>query len=204
VCEVTARPAALTIFTGGSANHEITLTDLRDHPFTVTGVHASSPHLKGEVKQTTTAAAGHRVTKVALSLATGYPEGRGEETVVILTDDAEYRELTVPVTVVKRPRERVTASPAAVSLVAAAGQTVPSRIVLLRPTGAGPVVVDSVEADDPAVACTWARGPDDCATLKVCVDRTKLPSGVLRSAIHVHISSPISEIVTVPVTCVVE
>jgi hypothetical protein len=201
VTEVTVQPAVLTIFTENAATHEIVLTDLRDRPLNVTGVSASSPHLHGEVRETTTDAAGHRLVRIALSLATACPAGRYEETVAILTDDTIYRELTVPITVVKRPRQSVTASPTAVSLAAARGQPVPSRIVLLRPAGAEAVAVQSVEADDPAIVCTWAAGPDNCATLKVRIDRTKLTAESLRSAIHVHISKPTSETITVPVTC---
>ncbi len=203
VTEVTVQPAALTILTGGAAAHELTLTDLRDRPLSVTGVQTSSPHLKGEVKQTAADGAGHRAVTITLSLGADCPDGRHEETVTILTDDAAYRELTVPVTVVKRPRQKVSAAPAAVALAAAPGQAVPSRIVLLRPEGAGPFVVERVEADDAAVTCTWARGPGDCATLRVGIDRAKLPADGLRSAIHVHISDPKNETITVPVTCAV-
>jgi hypothetical protein len=204
VIEVAVRPAALTIMTGSSAAHEIVLTDLRDKPLAVTGVQTSSPHLTGQVSQTTTDGDGHRVLRIALALSPTCPDGRHEETVALVTDDAGYRELTVPVTVVKRPRQAVTASPAAVALSAARGQAVPSRIVLLRPAGEGAVEVRGVEADDPAVVCTWAAGPDRCATLKVSIDRTKLAGDSLHSAIHVHINKPVSETVTVPVTCRVE
>jgi hypothetical protein len=203
VTEVAVQPAALTILTGGAVAHELTLTDLRDRPLSVTGVRASSPYLTGEVKRTAVDGAGHRVVTIALSLGAACPDGRSEETVAILTDDETYRELTVPVTVVKRPKQHVSASPPTVSLTAD-GQAVPSRIVLLRPVGAGAVAVERVEADDPAVTCTWAKGPGDCATLRVSADRTKLPAGGLRSAVHVHISHPVSETITLPVTCVVE
>jgi hypothetical protein len=73
----------------------------------------------------------------------------------------------------------------------------------LRPAD-GAVAVERVEADDPAVVCTWAAGPGECATLKVAIDRAKLPAEGLRSAIHVHISKPLSETITVPVSCHVE
>jgi hypothetical protein len=204
ITEVAVQPATLTIFTEGAAAHKITLTDLRARPLAVTGVHVSSPHLKAEVRQTATDGAGHRVVRIGLSLAATCPEGRHEEAVAILTDDAEYRELTVPVTVVKRPRQAVTASPRAVALAAAPGQAVPSRIVQLRPAGEEAVVVERVEADDAAVVCTWAQGPNNGATLKVSIDRTKLPADGLRSAIHVYLSKPARETVTVPVTCRVE
>jgi Protein of unknown function (DUF1573) len=204
VTEVAVQPASMTIFTDRAAAHEIALTDLRDRPLSVTAVHTSSPHLKAEVKQIGNDSAGHRVVTVALSLGADCPEGRHEEAVVLLTDDVDYRELSVPVTVVKNARQRVSASPGAVSLMAPRGQAVPSRIVLLRPAGDGAVEVDRVETDDPAIVCTWAAGPDNCATLRVTMDRNRLPAEGLRSAIHVHISKPASEIISVPVTYRVE
>ena len=201
VTEVTAQPATLTLFTGGAVAHNITLTDLRDKPLNVTAVHSSSPHLRGTVTQTAGDEAGHRRVTINVALGAGCPEGRYEEAVVIVTDDADYRELTVLVTIVKRPRQKVSASPETVSLAAARGQSVPSRIVLLRPAGEEAVVVERIEADDPAVNCTWARGPANCATLKVAIDRTRLPADGLRSAIHVHISKPTAETISVPVSC---
>jgi len=204
VTEVTAQPAALTLFTGGALAHDITLTDLRERPLSVIAVHTSSPYLRGEVKHTGRDDAGHRLVTINVTLDERCPEGRFEETIAIGTDDADYRELTVPVTIVKRPRQKVSAAPSAVSLAAARGQAVPSRIVLLRPASEEAVVVERVEADDPAIACTWAQGPENCATLKVGIDRAKLPPDGLRSAIHVHISKPVSETITVPVNCRVD
>jgi hypothetical protein len=204
VAEVMVRPAVLTIFTEAVAAHEIRLTDLRSRPLIVTGVSTSAPFLKGEFKGWVTVAGLAVVGQeaiIGLSLGADCPDGRHEETVTISTDDPEYRELTVPVTVIKRPKQKVTASPSSVSLVTPHGQPVPSRIVLLRPAGAGAVVVDRVEADDPAVVCTWAQGPNDCATLKVGIDRGRMPADGLRSAIHAHISKPISEIITIPIMC---
>ena len=176
VTEVTAQPAALTLFTGGAVAHAITLTDLREKPLSVVAVNASSPHLRGTVTQTAADEAGHRRVTIAVALDADCPEGRCEETIAVVTDDPDYRELTVPVTIVKRPRQKVSASPEAVTLAAPRGQAVPSRIVLLRPAGEEAVVVERVEADDPAVICTWAQGPANCATLKVAIDRSKLPT----------------------------
>jgi hypothetical protein len=201
VAEVTVQPASLVISTEGTASHEITLTDLRERPLSVTEVHTSSPHLMGEVRRTAADGVGHRAITVGLSLGAGCPAGRHEETVVMRTDDPQYPELTMPVTVVKRAKQAVTASPASVSLAAPAGGAVPSRIVLLRPSGGEAVAVERVEADHPAVVCTWASGPDHCATLRVTIDRAKLPADGLHATIHVHISKPAPATVDVPVTC---
>jgi hypothetical protein len=204
IAEVTVQPAALVLSTEGTTSHEITLTDLRDRPLSVTGVHTSSPHLTGAVRRTAVDECGHRAIAVGVTVAADCPPGRYDETVVMLTDDPQYRELTMPVTVVKRAKQAVTASPASVSLAATAGQPVPTRIVLLRPAGDEAVAVERVEADHPAVVCTWAAGPDRCATLRVGIDRTKLPPDGLHTVIHVHISKPTPTTVDVPVTCTLQ
>jgi hypothetical protein len=196
VTEVMVRPAALTLFTGSGGGHEITLTDLRPQTLAVSALRTTSPHLTAEVKQS-----GNGTCTIALKLSSDCPDGRHEEAVHILTDDALYRDLTVPVTVVKRPRQRVIAGPASVSLSAPPGQPLPSRLVQLRTGGEEAVVVERVESDDAAVACTWKESPNGGVTLKVTADRARVPADGLRTAIHVHVSKPTRETVTIPVRC---
>jgi hypothetical protein len=198
VTEVTVQPAALTVTTDAALAHEVVLTDLRPRPLAVTGTTGSSPQLQARVVETGNDEAGHRTYKVRIEVAADYPEGRSEAVVAIYTDDAAYRELCVPVTVVKRARAAVTATPGAVALRAAPGQPVPSRVVLLRDnTGGERVVVEEVSADDPAVSCRWAPGPDKLATLKVSVDRAR----VLQTVVRVRVSKPSPQTLTIPVTC---
>jgi hypothetical protein len=63
------------------------------------------------------------------------------------------------------------------------------------------VVVERVAADDPAIQCTWAKGPGLRVTLRIRIDQTRLSSAVLRSNVQVHLSGPAPQDVTVPVTC---
>ncbi len=204
VAEVTVQPASLTLFTDRPAEQDIVLTDRRPHPLTVMAVQTSSPHVRGRVTGQRRDAGGGRVCAVRLDVDAGYPEGRHDEVVDLVTDDPEYRTLRVPVTVVRRTRRRLAATPDAVELRAAAGQEFPSRIVLLRDADGQPVVIERVTADDPALVCTWAEGPGALATVRVRVDRSRLPAAGLRSAIHVTTRRPVAETVTVPVTCAAE
>lgn len=201
VVEVSVQPAALTLTTDRTVRHEITLTDARPQPLSVTSVRTSSAHLKAEVVGMRPDEMGRRLVTVGLVVMPSCPDGRHEETVVLATSDELYRELTVPVTVVKRPTQGVTASPASIFLLAPAGQAAPSRIALLRPVREGTVVIDAIEADDPAVQCRWAAGPNNLATLRVTFDRTKLAGDALRTAIHVRLRGPTTETVTIPVHC---
>jgi hypothetical protein len=204
VAEVTMQPSSLTLFTETVATHEITLTDLRDHPLKVTSVVTTSPNLKATVKAVGQDASGHRTIQIGLTATAEFTTGRHEELIVVGTDDPGYPKLNVPVTVVKRPKGSVGLAPSAVTLVAATGQAVPSRVVLLKAQGDEAVVIDHVETGDEAIRCTFASGPGNMATLKVTVDRAKIGPAGLHSAVHVHVSKPNAEVVAVPVTCTLE
>ena len=204
VTEVTVQPSSLTLFTESVAAHEITLTDLRERPLTVTSVVTTSPHLKATIKPAGQDASGHRTFQIGLTATADFTPGRHEELIVVGTDDPGYRELKVPVTVVKRPKGSISSAPSAVNLVATPGQAVPSRVVLLKAQGDEAVVIDRVEADDDAIRCTFVSGPGNMATLKVTVDRSKIGPGGLHSAVHVSVSKPNREVLALPVTCTLE
>ena len=204
ITEIVVQPPALTLFTTGNLAHQLTLTDLRDRPLTVVGVRSTAAGVKAQVTQTGQDQAGHRQVTIGLRIDPSCPEGRYEEVVSLLTDDNTYPELRVPVTVVKHSRQRAAPSPSTVTLQAAPGQALPSRIVLLRPAGEEAVGVNHIETDDPAVVCTWAAGPGNLATIKVAINRDRLSSKSLHSAVHVHLDKPVPEILTIPVVCQIE
>jgi len=116
----------------------------------------------------------------------------------ILTDDPDYRDLKVPVTVVKRGRHRLTASPEQVKLHAA------SCLVLLRDSDNEPVVIDGVESDDPALVCRWANGANRLATIRIGVRQEAVTAGEAHGLVRVHLSKPVRETLTIPVTRVPE
>jgi hypothetical protein len=201
VTEVTVQPASLTICAGGTVRAEVVLTDLRPQPLSIKAVRTSSPRLAAEPAAPCRDALGHWTCKIPLRVAADCPDGRFDEVLTIYTSDLTYRDLKVPVTLVKRARPRVAALPAEVTLTAPAGQALPARVVLLRAGDDRPVEVESVTVDDPAIRCQWARGPENLATLKVQVNRAGLHGGRLDSAVHVRIRSPAEEILTIPVHC---
>ena len=200
VTEVLVQPPALMLNADRALRHEIRVTDLRPRPLSVVEVRTSSPHLKACVGELTRNEAGRPVRNIGLEVSADYPDGRHEETVVLATDDPVYREFKVPVTVVKRSRSRVEATPAAVALAAPAGQPLPSRVVLIRDRDDEQVEVERVVAEDPALVCTWAPGPNNLATVKVGADGGKIAAGGLRSFVHVHVSKPVPQVVTISVS----
>jgi hypothetical protein len=204
VTEVSVQPAEMMVFADAAVVHELVVTDLRREPLHVRAAHTTSPRVAVRLLEESRTEAGAWVRKVRLEVAADYPEGRHEELLDLVTDDPTYAILRVPLTVVKRARQRLSATPNPVLLRAAAGEAVASRIVLVRDMGDQAVVVDRVTADDPALTCRWAQGPNQLATVKVQVERIRVTGAELHSAIHVHISKPTAEVLVVPVTCTLE
>lgn len=201
VAELTVQPASLTIFTDSAAAHEIVVTDLRPKALNVVELRPSSSRLKARLAGTSMDSQGHAVRKIQIEAADDYPEGRHEETLDIVTDDATYRNLKVPVTIVKRSRQSVTAVPPEVQLTLAAEQQAASKIVLIRDGSGREVMIDQVTTDHPAVGCQWARGPGAMATVRLTVDRSRLADKTLQAAVQVRLSRPEPRTLTVPVTC---
>jgi hypothetical protein len=205
ITEVSVQPAALMVYADQAVGHEVNLTDQRPRPLAIAEVRTSSPELRGRVTEQFRDDMGHWVRKISLEVAADYPEGRHDEVVDIITDDPDYRDLKVPVTVVKRSRQRLTAAPNQVSLRVAADQAAPSRIVLLRDSDNEPVIVQDVEADNSALVCQWVKGPNNLATIRISVNREAVSKGgEIHGIVRVRVSKPLSETITIPVTCVPE
>jgi len=198
ITEVKVEPAKLTLSTNGTLRHEVVVTDQRPRPFHVTQARCSSPFILANVK--TTEEVSVAVQRVALEVTDQLPDGKHEEVLSIFTDDPTYRELRVPVTVIKRSRQTVHAAPATVDLVIPRGQPAPSRIVLLQVEGDEEVEVERVEADAPALRCRWTKGPGKMATLKIGVDHTRVAE-TLKGTVRVHISHPAPACLEIPVFC---
>jgi hypothetical protein len=199
VTEITVEPAALTIFADSAVRHDIRLTDTRPRPLHITHVHSSAAGLSGRVTSGPPNTSGPVAYTIRLEVAGDFAEGRHEETLTVGTDDPAYADLNVLVTVVKRPRQRLTALPERVTLFCAERLTEVSQLVRLRDRDNGRVVIERVDADSPAVSCRWAPGPDTMGTLKITVDARGLRDGRLDSAVHVHFRGPARETLTIPV-----
>src|SRR5262249_45320565 len=197
VTEVKVEPARLTLSTDGTLRHEVVVTDQRSTPFHVTQARCSSPFILAEVKAARDSAAVHRV---ALEVTAQLPEGKHDEVLSIYTDDPLYRELRVPVTVLKRSRQSVRAAPATVTLIIPRGQPAPSRVVLLQTEGDEEVEVEGVEADHPALRCRWTKGPGNMVTLKIGVDHTRV-TDTLKGTLPVRVRRPAAASLDIPVFC---
>jgi hypothetical protein len=199
VTEMTIQPASLTLFIQGAASEEVVLTDLRDRPLNLVAVRTSSPHMQAVAASPSRNAQGRQQYRIRVEVAASLPEGRHEESLEIYTDDALYRHLTVPVIVIKRAPSRLSAQPERVRWNPASAQPLPARQVRIRDRDDEKVVVERVTSDHAAVHCRWASGPDNQATVRIEVDRSRLGEAPLETAVQVYVSSPVREVVVVPV-----
>jgi hypothetical protein len=194
VAEVAVQPAALTVFTEHAGNHSLVLTDMRQKPLQLTSVQTTSPFLHAKCSEVKKNERGHWMRTITLEPDNDLPDGRHEEQLEMTSDDPEYRLMRVAVTVVKRPKKRLTAVPDPVRLEGSA-----SRLIVIRDSDDQPVLIDNVEADSPALICQWSKGENRAVTVKVRVDSKVNQESKFSSAIHVHVSKPISTILTIPV-----
>jgi hypothetical protein len=198
--EITVQPSSLTMFAETAISHEITVTDARPKPFAIVDVRSSSDRLQARPPDASTAGGWN----IRVAIAPDCPEGRHTEALTIYTDDPLYRELRVPMTIVKRARQRVVVLPQRVTLLAPPGQPVPSCILLVSAPDEQPVIIDKVTADHPAISYRWAAGPGPRATVKISVERREVEVDTFQSAVHIHVSRPCQETVTVPVSCILK
>jgi hypothetical protein len=195
--DIMLEPTALVIVTEGAVSREITLSDRRPHPLTVVKVETTSPQVRARIDEPSRGADGRWKCVVHLETPADLADGRHEESLHLYTSDPEYPELKMPFTVVKRSRQRVSATPAAVELTADGS---PSRLVLLRGGDDDMVEIEGVDVDDAALRCEWSPGSRPTGALRVRVDPAKLTAESLKAMVHIRLSKPVAQTVDVPVT----
>lgn len=203
VTEVSVQPASLTVFADQPVTQDLVLSDRRPRPLAVTEVRATSPTIQAAVAGEYRDPAGRLVRRIRVQVSSDCPEGRHDETICLETDDPQYTELRVPVTVVKRSRQALAISPSQLQVEVPSGQKAASKLVILRDRENRPVVVEGVACDDPAVDCQWATNGGAVATVRVTVARSRAQAPAGDAEVRVTVSSPVRETLTVPVSFVV-
>lgn len=189
--EITIEPSIIAMSVETTLKQEVTITDHRPMPRKVTAVLASTPAIRVTAQPTV-----NGVTRVMLEVsASALTAARQEETLNIYSDDPYYRQLQVPITLMKANRPTVSVTPDKVELVGVGAQ-----LVRLRGTDNKAVRIDRVEANNGGIKCTWAAGPGNDATLKISADATaslRAPSTPPR--VLVHLSDPAGTTLVIPV-----
>jgi hypothetical protein len=181
--EIEISPAAIAFRGDNPPPTVVTITDRRPRPLHVVTASASSPKLRTEIIP----------AGVRLTVAADAPAGQSAEALVIETDDPDYREIKLPVTIDRKPKTAVTALPNRATLVAGS-----SAIVQLR--AEKPVEVQAIEASVPVLTCRWAAGPGDRATVRIGLDRAKWDGRPFTAEVRVQLKAPAGESVVIPVS----
>jgi hypothetical protein len=192
VTEVTVQPATLTLITEGILDQLVTLTDRRSEPLKVVGVQTSTTALQARLLDQ-----GQGSAHIQLETGQTLAPGRHEEILTIDTDDPGYRQLQVPVTIIKTSRT-VTALPARVELQTRAGESA-SCLVRLCSGSDEVVTISKIEAGHPALTCRWAPGPANQATVKIQLDPGQWTGHDLESTVTIHLAGSSKETLTIPV-----
>ena len=194
--EVMLEPSVIRLSGAPGLAHDITLTDHRITPFEIFAVRTSTNHIAAEAGAWQRAG-DHWVRKIRVQLTADGPDRACDDRLTIYSNDPDYRELTVPVTVQRHDRQHYLVTPAEARFEVKTGVPTASVLVLIRDHEGRPVEIEKAECDDPAIACRFAEGAHATAAVRLSVAKDAMPRAT--SNVNVHLRKPTAEIVTVPV-----
>ena len=195
--EVTIRPARLVVHTSSGHSHPFTLSERADRPREIVGIESSLPHVRCEPSRARREGDGWQRT-LTLEILPTLPDGRHEGVLCVHTKDPACPEWKVPFTVVKHGSHRLQASPAQVEV---PGPAFPARIVLVSATDS-PVRIERVEPDADWMRCSFCEGPGERSTLRVVIQRDRLPAGTVQGLLRVYRANSAEAPLEIPVRVV--
>ena len=199
VREIDVEPIALSFTIDREMTDDMTLIDRRSKPLTITDARCTSKHVKAQVSAISTSGQGQRVQRVHVTVLDSCPPGHFADQIDLITDDEEYRELHIPLTVTRKAPGQVCAAPEQIDIRFAKGQKFASGLVRLRAPDEAPIAIERIEADNAAIRTKWAAAPSGIVTVRLGVDVTDAPTSGLGS-VKVHIKAPKPQILVIPVT----
>jgi hypothetical protein len=197
--DVLVEPVAMMLLSEKEITGSLTVVDRRGKPLKVTAARVGLKDVVTEVKPAIDAA-GRRTQQIAITVTDACAAGQHADEICIDTDDPEYRELRIPLRVIRKSAATgVQAVPGSVTLRFAKEQTTASSLVRLRHADDKEVIVEKAESDHPAIACKWAAGPGSMATLRITVDLAKVNTAGV-AVVTVRVKGPEPETILIPVS----
>jgi len=192
--EVTVNPPQVAFSTTGEATQQLTVTDRRGKPLTITKVTSSSPHLTASI-----GAPAGGTQAIQVKLAADSPAGQRDDVLVLQTDDAAYSEFRVPVRVNKKAAGQVTAAPEEIAVRLGPGQEEVSALVQLRAPDGKTIRIESADSDFSAVSTKFSKEAGPVVTVRVSVGglAASLPGSC---KVKVRLAEPAGQEVIVPVS----
>jgi len=191
--DVRVEPVSLVMTGSADLAGTVTVFDRRGKPLNVTGARLGVDRVTTSIEE---AGVGERRQTIRLTAADSLRVGTHADELAIDTDDPEYRELRVPVRIVKTaPAPGVRVSPDVVKL-QGVGAT---KLVRLLDREERDIVIERATSTEPALALKWVAGPGGHAVVRVTLDGTPTqPAG--RATVTVTLKQPAAP----PLTLLVE
>jgi uncharacterized protein DUF1573 len=197
--EVGTEPAALRLAGKPGLAHEITLTDRRAKPMEVTRVETTSSCISATLDPAWQSTPEGWVRKVRVMLTQDCSTGKHEEAVQILSNDPDYREMRIPITVVRTDKKRFEVAPGQLTLDFKAGNQETNATVLIRDYESQSVEIEQVECEDPALSAQPTTGVRQTASVRVIINPGQTPARW--STLRIYLKQPVAHTVTVPIYC---
>ncbi|MFN4261430.1 MAG: DUF1573 domain-containing protein [Gemmataceae bacterium] len=200
IAEIRVEPPVMTAHVKNRLSHLIRVTDCRPRPtLTIVGAQSSAPYVRLQEVTQAPVAEQRGQHRIEMTIAANCPTGQHEGLITLTTNDPVYRELQIPLTIVKRESTRLSVLPAEVTLRVPAGQAAPAQLLRVRDSENQPIRIERIEASDPRLVTRWAAGPGNQATVRVTCASPPATGARWTGFVHIHISAPAEETITVPV-----
>ena len=197
--EVEVTPAASAIFTDRAITHTFSVKDMRAKPMRIIAADSSNARVTFQIHPPTLNENKESIQIITVFISELLTPGKHDLWIHLVSDDASYGEMKIPLTIVKRDGKLASAAPSRLYLEGSVGIPFGAKMVRIKKAGTEPVKVDKVECSHPAFKCTWAQGPGDDATIRLLLDEKKLPPGETIAELRVLLKGHQTQSVIIPV-----
>ena len=197
--EVEVTPAASAIFTDRAIAHTFSVKDMRAKPMRIIAADSSTARVTFQIHPPTLNENKESIQTITVFISELLTPGKHDLWIHLVSDDASYGEMKIPLSIVKRDGKLASAAPSRLYLEGSVGIPFGAKMVRINKAGTEPVKVDKVECSHPAFKCTWAQGPGDDATIRLLLDEKKLPPGETIAELRVLLKGNQTQSVIIPV-----
>ena len=197
--EVEVTPAASAIFTDRAITQPFSVKDMRAKPMRIIAADSSNARVTFQIHPPTLNENKESILIITVFISELLTPGKHDLWIHLVSDDASYGEMKIPLTIVKRDGKLASAAPSRLYLEGSVGIPFGAKMVRINKAGTEPVKVDKVECSHPAFKCTWAQGPGDDATIRLLLDEKKLPPGETIAELRVLLKGHQTQSVIIPV-----
>lgn len=197
--EVEVTPAASAIFTDRAITQPFSVKDMRAKPMRIIAANSSNAQVTFQIHPPTLNENKESIQIITVFISELLTPGKHDLWIHLVSDDASYGEMKIPLTIVKRDGKLASAAPLRLYLEGSVGIPFGAKMVRINKAGTEPVKVDKVECSHPAFKCTWAQGPGDDATIRLLLDEKKLPPGETIAELRVLLKGRQTQSVIIPV-----